>query len=68
MHFDFVKSEDLEKIGMGRPAIRRLMDAVKRRKSLRKKGLLDKVSICYISLPFCVFSDDLIVREMCSGS
>ncbi|XP_076451799.1 uncharacterized protein LOC143287579 [Babylonia areolata] len=43
MHFEFVKSEDLEKIGMGRPAIRRLMDAVKRRKSLRKKGLLDKI-------------------------
>lgn len=42
-HFEYVKSEDLEKIGMGRPAIRRLMDAVKRRKTLKKKGLLDKV-------------------------
>nr|KAG5706475.1 hypothetical protein BaRGS_032868 [Batillaria attramentaria] len=43
-HFEFVKSEDLEKIGMGRPAIRRLMDAFKRRKqNLKKKGLLDKI-------------------------
>lgn len=37
-HFEYVKSEDLEKIGMGKPAIRRLLDAVKRKKALRKKG------------------------------
>ncbi|XP_074654196.1 activated CDC42 kinase 1-like [Tubulanus polymorphus] len=42
-HFDYVKSEDLEKIGMGKPAIRRLLEAVKRRKSARKKSLLDKI-------------------------
>jgi len=36
-----VKSEDLEKIGMGKPAIRRLVDAVKKRN--RKKNLFDKV-------------------------
>jgi len=36
-----VKSEDLERIGMGKPAIRRLVDAVKKRN--RKKSLLEKV-------------------------
>jgi len=40
-HFDYVKSEDLERIGMGKPAIRRLVDAVKKRN--RKKNLFDKV-------------------------
>jgi len=40
-HFDYVKSEDLERIGMGKPAIRRLVDAVKKRN--RKKSLFDKV-------------------------
>ena len=53
MHFEFVKSEDLEKIGMGRPAIRRLMDAVKRRRCLKKKGLLDKVCVCVVCV--CVY-------------
>ncbi|RUS86931.1 hypothetical protein EGW08_005336 [Elysia chlorotica] len=43
IHFDYVKSEDLEKIGMGKPAIRRLMDAVKKQKSLGKKGLFDRI-------------------------
>ncbi|BFZ23327.1 hypothetical protein BsWGS_26366 [Bradybaena similaris] len=42
VHFDYVKTEDLEKIGMGKPAIRRLRDAVKKQKSLRKKGLPEK--------------------------
>lgn len=43
-HFEYVKSEDLEKIGMGKPAIRRLLDAVKRKKALRKKGgIFEKV-------------------------
>lgn len=43
-HFDYVKVEDLEKIGMGKPAIRRLMDAIKRKKNtLRRKGILDKI-------------------------
>ncbi|KAK6965630.1 activated CDC42 kinase 1 [Biomphalaria glabrata] len=43
VHFDYVKTEDLEKIGMGKPAIRRLLDAVKKHKSIRKKSLLDKI-------------------------
>ena len=43
-HFDYVKVEDLEKIGMGKPAVRRLLDAIKRKKAtLRKKGILEKV-------------------------
>jgi len=45
-HFDYVKSEDLERIGMGKPAIRRLVDAVKKRN--RKKNLFEKVAFyCY---------------------
>ena len=44
-HFDYVKSEDLERIGMGKPAIRRLVDAVKKRN--RKKNLFDKVVFHY---------------------
>ncbi|KAH3741328.1 activated CDC42 kinase 1-like isoform X2 [Dreissena polymorpha] len=43
-HFDYVKDEDLQKVGMGKPAIRRLMDAIKRKKmTLRKKGILEKI-------------------------
>lgn len=30
-HFDYVKAEDLEKIGLGKPAIRRLLEAVRKR-------------------------------------
>lgn len=40
-HFDYVVTEDLEKIGMGKPAIRRLLDAVK--KKTKKKSILDKI-------------------------
>lgn len=36
-HFDYVKNEDLEKIGMGRPGQRRLWEAVKRRRALCKR-------------------------------
>nr|XP_033506777.1 activated CDC42 kinase 1-like [Epinephelus lanceolatus] len=36
-HFDYVKNEDLEKIGMGRPGQRRLWEAVKRRKAMCKR-------------------------------
>lgn len=32
-HFDYVHADDLEKVGLGKPAIRRLMDAVKKRKA-----------------------------------
>lgn len=43
-HFDFVKADDLEKIGMAKPAIRRLLDTVKKRKNkVKKKGLFQKV-------------------------
>ena len=42
-HFEYVKVEDLEKIGMGKPAIRRLMDIVKKKKP--KKSILDKVTL-----------------------
>lgn len=44
-HFDYVKTEDLERVGMSKPAIRRLQEAVKKRKNRGKKGLLDKVCI-----------------------
>nr|XP_039251475.1 activated CDC42 kinase 1-like isoform X1 [Styela clava] len=36
-HFDYVKSEDLDKIGLGKPAQRRLLDAVKKAKAAQKK-------------------------------
>uniref|UniRef100_A0A8C5CQR7 Activated CDC42 kinase 1 n=1 Tax=Gadus morhua TaxID=8049 RepID=A0A8C5CQR7_GADMO len=36
-HFDYVKNEDMEKIGMGRPGQRRLWEAVKRRKAMCKR-------------------------------
>ena len=52
-HFDYVKSEDLEKIGMGRPAIRRLMDLVKKRKAAKRKNFLDKVG--WIDNDTCFF-------------
>lgn len=43
-HFDFVQPEDLEKIGMGKPGIRRLLDSVKKRKTtLWRKQLLCKL-------------------------
>lgn len=42
-HFDYVQAEDLEKIGLGKPAARRLLDAVKKRKSTQwKKQILTK--------------------------
>ncbi|XP_041420705.1 activated CDC42 kinase 1 isoform X1 [Xenopus laevis] len=45
-HFDYVKNEDLEKIGMGRPGQRRLLDAVKRRKAIcKRKSWMSKVFI-----------------------
>ncbi|XP_044012372.1 uncharacterized protein LOC122855227 isoform X2 [Aphidius gifuensis] len=43
-HFDYVQPEDLEKIGLGKPGIRRLMDAVKKKRaSQRKKNLITKI-------------------------
>ncbi|KAL0966857.1 hypothetical protein UPYG_G00301030 [Umbra pygmaea] len=43
-HFDYVKNEDLEKIGMGRPGQRRLWEAVKKRKAMcKRKSWMSKV-------------------------
>ncbi|RXM97224.1 Activated CDC42 kinase 1 [Acipenser ruthenus] len=43
-HFDYVKNEDMEKIGMGRPGQRRLWEAVKRRRALcKRKSWMSKV-------------------------
>uniref|UniRef100_T1JF86 Uncharacterized protein n=1 Tax=Strigamia maritima TaxID=126957 RepID=T1JF86_STRMM len=43
-HFDYVQAEDLEKIGMGKPGIRRLLDAVKKKKTaLWRKQLINKL-------------------------
>ncbi|XP_030631175.1 tyrosine kinase, non-receptor, 2b [Chanos chanos] len=43
-HFDYVKNEDLEKIGMGRPGQRRLWEAVKRKKAMcKRKSWMSKV-------------------------
>ncbi|XP_048810518.1 activated CDC42 kinase 1 isoform X3 [Lagopus muta] len=43
-HFEYVKNEDLEKIGMGRPGQRRLWEAVKRRKAMcKRKSWMSKV-------------------------
>ncbi|CAL1289571.1 unnamed protein product [Larinioides sclopetarius] len=43
-HFDYVLSYDLENIGMGKPAARRLLDAVKKRRAaMWKKTLLNKI-------------------------
>ena len=46
-HFDYVKAEDLKKIGIGKPAIRRLVDAVKKKR--RKKSVFDKVCLKLIT-------------------
>lgn len=43
-HFDYVQSEDLEKIGLGKPGIRRLLDAVKKKRNTQwKKSLITKI-------------------------
>ncbi|XP_069775910.1 activated CDC42 kinase 1-like isoform X2 [Narcine bancroftii] len=43
-HFDFVKTADLERIGMGRPGHRRLFEAVKRRRAMgRPKSWMFKM-------------------------
>ena len=39
-HFDYVTTEDLMGIGMGKPAARRLLDAVKKRKGTLKKKII----------------------------
>ncbi|XP_066995527.2 activated Cdc42 kinase Ack isoform X2 [Anabrus simplex] len=43
-HFDYVQPEDLEKIGMGKPGVRRLLDAVKKQKSQHwKRNIFTKL-------------------------
>lgn len=43
-HFDYVHADDLEKIGLGKPAIRRLLEAVKKKKSAHwKRNILAKL-------------------------
>ncbi|XP_012995153.2 activated CDC42 kinase 1 isoform X2 [Esox lucius] len=55
-HFDYVKNEDLEKIGMGRPGQRRLWEAVKRRRALyKRKSWMSKVQHTSLLLAQQVF-------------
>nr|XP_055162208.1 non-receptor tyrosine-protein kinase TNK1 isoform X3 [Nyctereutes procyonoides] len=50
-HFDFVRPEDLDGIGMGRPAQRRLAEALKRHRSgLKTKNWVYKVPVAVKSL------------------
>ncbi|KAG0723890.1 Activated CDC42 kinase 1 [Chionoecetes opilio] len=43
-HFEFVQLEDLERIGLGKPASRRLLEAVrKRRTAAWMKGLVSRI-------------------------
>lgn len=43
-HFDYVQSEDLEKIGLSKPGIRRLLEAVKKKRTTQwKKTLITKI-------------------------
>ncbi|KAB1266602.1 Non-receptor tyrosine-protein kinase TNK1 [Camelus dromedarius] len=50
-HFDFVRPEDLDGIGMGRPAQRRLAEALKRHRSgLKSKNWVYKVPVAVKSL------------------
>lgn len=43
-HFDYVTQDDLEKIGMGKPGARRLMEAIKKRKNkIRNKNFKQKI-------------------------
>ncbi|XP_077998756.1 uncharacterized protein LOC144451726 [Glandiceps talaboti] len=42
-HFDYVKGDDLEKIGMSKPGQRRLFEAIKRKKAARRKSWIGKV-------------------------
>lgn len=43
-HFDYVQPEDLEKVGLSKPGIRRLLDAVKKRKTQQwKRNILARI-------------------------
>ncbi len=43
-HFDYVTTEDLMGIGMGKPAARRLLDSVKKKKGTLKKKIIQTFS------------------------
>jgi activated CDC42 kinase 1 len=43
-HFEFVQVEDLEKVGMSKPSVRRLLEQVKKKKAhIRKKNILNRL-------------------------
>lgn len=43
-HFDYVQTDDLERCGLGKPAIRRLMEAVRKKKAQQwRKNILSKL-------------------------
>ncbi|TMW46443.1 hypothetical protein DOY81_008479 [Sarcophaga bullata] len=43
-HFDYVQAEDLERCGLGKPAIRRLMEAVRKKRAQQwRKNILSKL-------------------------
>lgn len=43
-HFDYVHADDLEKIGLGKPAVRRLLEAVRKRKTQQwRRNILSKL-------------------------
>ncbi|XP_014230636.1 activated CDC42 kinase 1 isoform X2 [Trichogramma pretiosum] len=43
-HFDYVQPEDLEKIGMGKPGVRRLLEAVKKKRAGQwKKNIIERI-------------------------
>ncbi|XP_036706243.1 activated CDC42 kinase 1 isoform X17 [Balaenoptera musculus] len=63
-HFEYVKNEDLEKIGMGRPGQRRLWEAVKRRKAVcKRKSWMSKGSIWPLAAFKQVFSGKRLEAE-----
>lgn len=43
-HFDYVHADDLERLGLGKPAVRRLLEAVKKRKTQQwRRNILSKL-------------------------
>lgn len=43
-HFDYVHSDDLEKCGLGKPAVRRLMEAVRKKGTTMEKKYFIKIN------------------------
>ncbi|CAM9221131.1 unnamed protein product, partial [Lampetra planeri] len=63
-HFDYVKNEDLEKIGMGRPGQRRLWEAVKRRKAMcKRKSWMSKPPLFASFLPHLPLGDGVLATQ-----